>query len=114
MIISVYEIIEVAAYTKAIKKQAKKYRHIDEDIDNFLENVLSEDDLGISLGDDVYKVRIANSDKQKGKSSGYRLITYLKFVDNELYLLYIYDKSDLASLSEHEIDRLIKEQIDVY
>jgi hypothetical protein len=55
----------------------------------------------------IYKTRIANSDKHSGKSGGYRLISYLKLVDNELYLIYIYDKSDFENLSENKIDQLI-------
>jgi len=67
--------------------------------------------LGINLGQGVYKVRIANSDKKSGKSSGYRLISYLKLVDNRLYLMYIYDKSDFDTVSENTIDELIKKTI---
>jgi hypothetical protein len=57
-------------------------------------------------------VRIANSDKNKGKSAGYRLISYLKIVDDELYLLYIYDKSKIENLTENEIDKLILKQLE--
>lgn len=67
--------------------------------------------MGINLGQGVYKVRIANSDKKSGKSSGYRLISYLKLVDNRLYLMYIYDKSDFDTVSENTIDELIKKTI---
>ena len=66
------------------------------------------DDLGISLGDGIYKVRIANSDKNKGKSAGYRLITLLKIVDTEIYLIYLYDKSDLENITEKELDEMIR------
>mgnify|MGYP000726949172 CR=1 FL=1 len=47
------------------------------------------------------------SDKNAGKSGGYRLITYLKLIENELYLLFIYDKSDFENIDESEIDSLI-------
>jgi hypothetical protein len=43
------------------------------------------------------------SSKNKGKSAGARIITFVKFVNEEVYLLSIYDKSDLSSLAEEEI-----------
>ncbi|QNM90553.1 type II toxin-antitoxin system RelE/ParE family toxin [Aliarcobacter cryaerophilus] len=63
--------------------------------------------MGINLGNNIFKVRIANSDKNRGKSSGYRLISYLKLIENELYVIYIYDKSDMENINENEIDKLI-------
>ncbi len=73
----------------------------------FVDSIQSIDNLGAYLGSDVYKVRIANSDKNSGKSSGYRLISYLKMIDNELYLMFIYDKSEMENISEKEIDALV-------
>ena len=78
---------------------------------SFVNTIETIDDLGINLGSGVYKVRIANSDKNSGKSSGYRLISYLKLIDNELYLVFIYDKSEIENLTEKEIDTLILDSI---
>jgi hypothetical protein len=61
------------------------------------------------LGDNVYKIRLKNSDKQSGKSGGYRIITYLQVIDEKVYMVYIYDKSDIENLSENEIDSLVLE-----
>ena len=78
---------------------------------SFVNTIETIDDLDINLGSGVYKVRIANSDKNSGKSSGYRLISYLKLIDNELYLVFIYDKSEIENLTEKEIDTLILDSI---
>jgi len=59
----------------------------------------------------TFKVRIANSDKNRRKNAGYRLISYFKIIDNELHLLYIYDKSELENISEQELDNLILKQL---
>ena len=106
-----YQVIEQYLYKKAYKKLSKSYKYIDSDVKNYLLSIRSKDDLGIELKSNVYKVRIANSDKNKGKSAGYRLITYLKIVENQLHLLYIYDKSILENLTEKEIDTMILKQI---
>ncbi len=104
-------VIEQELYRKAHKKLSKQYRHLQKDIDNFLNSIDSKEDLGIELKSNVFKVRVKNSDKNKGKSAGYRLISYLAIIDNELHLLYIYDKSKLENLTEKEIDNLILQQI---
>jgi len=92
---------------KRSKKLKKRFRNIEKDYMAFVNSIENDNDLGVHLGDNVYKVRIVNSDKNAGKSGGYRLITYLKLIENELYLLFIYDKSDFENISESEIDSLI-------
>jgi len=98
-------------FNKAVKKLKKKYKHIENDYMAFVNEIQAIDDLGVNLGNGVYKVRIANTDKNSGKSSGYRLISYLKMVDNVLYLMFIYDKSEMENISEKEIDALILESL---
>jgi len=105
-------VIEQNLYKKAVKKLSKKYSNILDDVDEFLNSIKTKEDLGIELKLNVYKVRIKNSNKNRSKSGGYRLISYLKIVDNELHLLYIYDKSQIVNLTEKEIDNLIISQID--
>jgi len=106
-----YTLVEQYLYKKAIKKLSKNYRNIELDVKKFLKSINTKDDLGIELKSNVFKVRIRNSDKNKGKSAGYRLISYLALVENELHLLYIYDKSSLINITEKEIDELITKQI---
>ena len=102
---------ETDTFAKSIKKLQKRFKNIETDCEEFLQSIQTTAHLGINLGNGIFKVRIANSDKQSGKSSGYRLISYLKLVDNKLYLMYIYDKSDLDTISEKQIDTLIKKTI---
>jgi hypothetical protein len=106
-----YTVVEQELYKKALKKLSKIYKNINLDVKKYLESINSKDDLGIELKSNIYKVRIANRDKNKGKSSGYRLISYLAIVENELHLLYIYDKSKLVNITEKELDELIIKQI---
>ena len=106
-----YTVIEQDLYKKAVKKLSKNYRNIESDVKDFLKSINTKNDLGIELKSNVFKVRIKNSDKNKGKSAGYRLISYLAVIENELHLLYIYDKSSLVNITEKEIDELISKQI---
>ncbi|MGD9718099.1 MAG: type II toxin-antitoxin system RelE/ParE family toxin [Sulfurimonadaceae bacterium] len=106
------QVVEKILYKKSYKKLSKQYKNIGEDVNAFLDSISSKKDLGIEIKSNIFKARIKNSDKNKGKSAGYRLISYLALVDNELHLLYIYDKSKIENLTENEIDKLIIEQID--
>ena len=101
------EITKTPIFEKQLKALKKRFRNIDKDIDGWSGSITDICDLGVLLGDGVYKVRISNSDKQRGKSGGYRVISYLKLVKNELILIYIYDKSDLGNIDEKELDRAI-------
>jgi len=103
------KVSKVGSYIKAVKKLVKRYRNIEKDVQKFLQSVASKDDLGVELKNNIYKARVNNSNKNKGKRAGYRLITYLKLVENELILVYIYDKSDLENIKESDIDQLILE-----
>jgi hypothetical protein len=98
-------------FEKLIKKLSKKYNNIGKDIDSHIDNIKTIEDLGISLGNNIYKVRIKNSDNNKGKSGGYRLISYLQLIENELTLVYIYSKSDIENINEKELDKIVVESL---
>ncbi len=108
MSLNKFELIELPTYLKAVKKLKKRFRNISGDVDGFFKNdVSSVDDLGVKLHENIYKVRIKNSNKSTGKSGGYRLISYIEISNNKINLLYIYDKSDLDNISDKELDNLV-------
>lgn len=101
------KVIKQELYKKALKSLSKKFKHVEADIEKFLSEIKDRNELGIELKANIFKARVANSDKNKGKSSGYRLITYLKITDDELHLIYVYDKGSIENLTEDEIDTMI-------
>lgn len=60
------------------------------------------------LGKDYYKIRMAITSKGKCKSAGSRVITCVKVVDQNVYLITIYDKSEKESVSDKELNELLK------
>lgn len=58
----------------------------------------------------VYKVRLKNSDSQRGKSGGYRVIYYLE-TEDQTVLLTIYSKSDQSDLPIEFIRRTIEDYL---
>lgn len=107
-----FDFIRSILFKKSLKKLKKRYINIEKDVDEFIDNIDTLNNLGTSLGGGVYKVRLANSDANRGKSGGYRLLTYLQIIDNKITLIYIYSKSDLENLSEQELDEMILDIFD--
>ena len=97
----------------------KKYTKIYDDIRpiiNELEkgNLLGDklEDIELEEGTAAYKVRVANSSANVGKSNGFRLIYYL-VVDEKIYLLSIYSKKDDDRiLNDKQISMIIKNVIE--
>ena len=59
------------------------------------------------MGHNTYKIRISIQSKGKGKSGGARIISFVVKVDEEVYLLAIYDKSEIESISDKNISEMI-------
>ena len=57
------------------------------------------------------KIRLAISSKNKGKSGAARVISFVKIIDETVYLLSIYDKGEKETLSDKEIKELLKDYI---
>lgn len=95
-------------FLKEAKRLTKKYRSLKSEIANLLTELETNPNKGISLGDDVYKIRLAIKSKGKGKSGGARVLSFVKVVDTEVLLFSIFNKGERDSLSDKEIKELIK------
>jgi mRNA-degrading endonuclease RelE of RelBE toxin-antitoxin system len=101
-------------YTNEFKRNLrhliKKYPHIRQDVEPVINALQTGELLGDKvqhIGYSVYKCRLKNSDRQKGKSAGYRIIYYLK-TSTEIILITIYSKSEQADISANEIKSIIE------
>lgn len=109
-------IVAVDTFKIELKKLSKKYKNLKSDYKRLLE-ILSRSnpkDISIHLGKNCYKIRLQNSDNNKGKSSGYRIVYLYLENDLNIILLSIYSKSDLENISEQEIDSKIVEAINEF
>jgi mRNA-degrading endonuclease RelE of RelBE toxin-antitoxin system len=91
---------------------SKRYRYIRRDVQPIIEELQAGEMPGSQVsgvGYPIFKVRIKNSNIQKGKSGGYRLIYYLKTAE-KIILITIYSKSDQADVTANEIRLIIAEQ----
>lgn len=98
-------------FRKEVKRLAKKYRSIPEDLIELKARLMENPLEGVDLGLGVRKVRMSIKSKGKGKSSGARVITYNITIaeDNiDITLLTIYDKSEKSAITDKEIKDLLK------
>jgi mRNA-degrading endonuclease RelE of RelBE toxin-antitoxin system len=103
-----YKIIAVPTFRKELKKLAKKYHTLKEDLALLFESLKENPIQGTALGKNCYKIRIAISSKGKGKSGGARIITNIVIAEETVYLLSIYDKSNKDNLSDKELNELLE------
>lgn len=95
-----------------MKRLAKRYKSLKQDLEDLGRDLLLNPEQGVSLGNNLRKVRMAITSKNKGKSGGARVITYtviLTEIDSEIKLLTIYDKSECESLTDKEIQDILKQ-----
>ena len=87
----------------------KRYRSIRTDLKPLLDELQSGNFIGDQIpgtGYTVFKVRLKNSDIQKGKSGGYRVIYQLRG-DTYILLVVIYSKSDQDDIPANQIRDII-------
>lgn len=106
------QIIPLSSFVINFKRFLKKFPSLKNDFLELEQSLLEHPKLGENLGAGLYKIRLANKDKVKGKSAGYRIITYL-VEENEnsttIYLLKIYDKSEESSISKSSLIKIVKQ-----
>lgn len=95
-------------FRAAYKRLKKRHRSLETDFERLLASLLINPLQGVELEDGVRKVRIAISSKGRGKSGGARVIIRIRLIDDELQLLYIYDKSDFDNINETYLRDVIK------
>ena len=86
-------------FDKQAKKLAKRYNQLKNDIESLILNFETIHQQSITIKKNLYKVRLKNSNKNKGKRAGYRVYYYLK-LEESVYLLTIYDKSEVEMIDE--------------
>ena len=100
-------------YTEAFKRQlkrlARKYRHIRADLEPLIRQLQAGKTPGEQIQGvryTIFKVRVRNSDAQRGTSGGYRVIYYVVRPDDTL-LVTIYSKSEQDDIDGDAIARIV-------
>jgi len=103
-----YNINVTDNFKKEAKKLIKKYASLKNELALLFEELQENPTLGTPLGNDIYKIRIAITSKGKGKRGGARVMSFVKVSDTTVLLFSIYSKGSKDSISDKEIEELIK------
>ena len=95
-------------FKKEAKKLIKKFPFLKQELAHLFTPLERNPTIGTSLGNDIYKIRLAISSKNKGKSGGARVLSFVKITETTVLLFSIYNKGDIDNLTDKEIKRLIK------
>lgn len=102
-----FSIIATGPFERKLKRLSKKYKSLKADVLAIVEQLSENPKLGTPIGKECYKIRFAISSKGKGKSSGARIITYVRVIKETVFLMDIYDKSEQVNISDKELQLLI-------
>ena len=95
-------------FEKSLKRLSKKYKSLKDDYILFLDELEQNPFIGDEIIANCRKARIAIKSKGKGKSGGGRIIFYYEIVNDEVILLYIYDKSEMENINDDFIRYLLQ------
>lgn len=102
-----YNVVTIPPFDRQLKRLVKKYQSLKAEYANLIESLEYEPIQGTAMANSCYKIRIAIKSKGKGKSGGARIITHVQVVENNVFLLAIYDKSEQKDISDNEIGYLL-------
>ncbi len=103
-----FSVIPSDKFKKEVKRLSKKYPSLKEELAELNDILINKPETGTSLGNDIYKIRLAIKSKGKGKSGGGRVISYVVKDNKEVYLLTIYDKSEFESVDDKTLKNIIQ------
>lgn len=104
-----YEIRLSENFIKEAKVLSKKYTSLKKELEKLFSELEENPFIGTPLGNDVYKIRIAIASKNKGKSGGARVMSYVKIANQTVLLFSIYNKGEKDTISNSEIENLLKD-----
>ena len=103
-----FSVIPSDKFKREAKRLVKKFPSLRQELADLNAIIEKTPEIGMPLGNDTYKIRLAIKSKGKGKSGGARVITYVVTDNNEVYLLTIYDKSEFDSIDDKTIKAIIE------
>ncbi len=106
-----YKIILTHTFQADFKRLRKKHPSLPADFLVILDELQRNPKLGVSIGMNCYKIRMAISNKNKGKSGGARIISQFvaHILPEIIYLITIYDKSEKDTITSSRIKELLKD-----
>lgn len=106
-----YSIELSSNFKKEAKRLIKKYPSLKAELAQLFAELENNPTLGTPLGNDIYKIRFSILSKNKGKSGGARVMSFVKVTETSVLLFSIYSKGEKNNISDKEIQNLIKDYL---
>ncbi|MFZ1714659.1 MAG: type II toxin-antitoxin system RelE/ParE family toxin [Saprospiraceae bacterium] len=106
-----YSVKLTANFKQEAKRLIKKYPSLKSELFELFSELEENPTIGIPLGNNIYKIRLAIASKNKGKSGGARILSFVKVTQTTVLLFAIYSKGQLNNLTDQEIKDLIKDYL---
>jgi mRNA-degrading endonuclease RelE of RelBE toxin-antitoxin system len=104
-----YSVVLSPNFKKEAKRLSKKYPSLKLELKALFEELEENPTLGDPLGSNIYKIRLAIASKNKGKSGGARVLSFVKVMETIVLLFSIYSKSEIDTITDRQIQELIQE-----
>lgn len=101
-------IVFTTDFKTAYKRLKKKYVSFDDDFRVLMRSLVDEPEQGTELFNGIRKVRLNVKSKGKGKSGGARVILRMQRRGDVLAFLFVYDKSEMANVSDEYLRDILK------
>ncbi|QSZ42376.1 hypothetical protein GJV85_09750 [Sulfurimonas aquatica] len=101
------KIVPTPEFIKQVKKLAKSYKKIPDDLESLKTQLVQNPRAGTDLGNNCFKIRLKNSSIPVGKSGGFRVVTYYIDRDNTIRLLLIYTKTQKDNITDKELSEVL-------
>lgn len=102
------QIISLDSFRKDVKQLAKKYAKLAVDLQKLSDILSVNPKAGIALSDGLHKLRLQNSSTNSGKSGGFRVIYYYLDERNNVYLMKMYSKTEIANIDENKLLQILE------
>ncbi len=103
-----FNVKSISVFERQAKRLVKKYPSLKKEIQELIIELKEVPEKGTSIGHNCHKIRLGIASKGKGKSGGARVITHVIFKNYTVYLISIYDKSEIANITDKETLELIQ------
>ena len=103
-----FNVVVTDFFEHELKALAKRHRSLKNDLAVLVAELESNPLIGTDIGSHCRKIRLAITSKGKGKSGGARVITHIQVAGNTVYMISIYDKSDMENIDDAILKKRLK------
>lgn len=103
-----FNVKSTSVFERQAKRLIRKFPSLKKELRELINELKQKPEKGSFIGHGCYKIRLSIASKGKGKTGGARIVTHVIVKNEIVYLLSIYDKSDIENLTDKEIVELVK------